>query len=263
MSVDYHVHTFMCGHASGTPDEYIQRAISSGLREIGFSDHAPLPDGLREGVTMRQDEVERYIGMIDDLRREYHGKIVIRIGLEIDFPLHPSLERRFLTDTRLDYSIGSCHILGDWMFDNPECIDEYRIRDIDEIYAEYYDILEQLVRSRHFSIVGHLDLVKKFGYRPKRDFTRTIEKIIELISRDNLTVEINTAGLRNPVGEIYPADWIIQRLFDADVPVTLSSDAHRPEDIASGFSVAIEKIRAAGYRKVSGFAQRRRYDILL
>lgn len=261
--VDYHVHTHLCGHARGTPDDYIERAISRELLEIGFSDHAPLPENLREGVTMPQSLVERYISELEDRRAYYGEKIVIRIGLEVDFPFHNSFEQRYLSDSRLDYIIGSCHFLGDWIVDHPDYVDEYGRRDIDEIYSGYYENVEKLIASRHFDILAHFDLVKKFGHRPKRDFDATIERISGLLGRYNLTVEINTAGLRNPVMEIYPSERIIKTLYANNVPITLGSDAHAPDDIGYAFSHALEKIKGSGYRKLSGFSRRKRYDIPL
>ena len=42
MPVNYHTHTFRCGHAENVPDEaYLQRAIEQGFTVLGFSDHTP------------------------------------------------------------------------------------------------------------------------------------------------------------------------------------------------------------------------------
>jgi histidinol-phosphatase (PHP family) len=259
--VDYHVHTYLCGHATGTPDDYIERAISKGLLEIGFSDHAPLPENLREGITMPQSHVEYYISEIENRRERYSGEISIRIGLEVDFPLHNSFDKRFFSNNRLDYIIGSCHFLGDWIVDHPDYVDEFKNRDIDEVYSEYYKNVEELVVSRQFDILGHFDLVKKFGHRPTRNFDSIVENISKLIGRFDMTVEINTSGLRNPVREIYPSGRIIETLYNCNVPITLGSDSHSPDEIGYEFFHAIEEIRRLGYRKISGFSKRKRYDI--
>ncbi len=261
--VDYHVHTHLCGHARGTPDDYIERAISRELLEIGFSDHAPLPENLRDGITMPQTLVEQYIGELENWRSYYDKKILVRIGLEVDFPFHSSFDKRYLSDSRLDYIIGSSHFLGDWIVDHPDYVNEYDKRDIDEIYSGYYKIVEELIVSRHFDILGHFDLVKKFGHRPKKNFDTIIEHISKLLGKFNLAVEINTAGLRNPVREIYPSVRIIKTLYNNNVPITLGSDAHAPDDIGYAFSHAVEEIRGSGYRKISGFSKRKRYDIHL
>lgn len=261
--VDYHTHTARCGHASGTVEEYIESALSHNISEIGFSDHAPMPETTREGFTMSGDEIEPYISSIEEQRERYGGRIAIRIGFEVDYPLLGSFPDRYFTDNRIDYLIGSCHFLDGWAFDHPDFIDGYRNRDINEIYERYYSVIESMAAARLFDIVGHFEIVKKFSFRPTRSFAPAIEKIARMLAADDIAVEINSAGMMHPVGEMYPADDIIQVLFDRNVPVTLGSDAHRPDQVGRLLPDAADKLRRAGYRKISGFLKRRRYDIIL
>lgn len=261
--VDYHLHTHLCDHASGSPEEYIARALDSNLDEIGFSDHAPLPPGLREGITMLPEQTESYINLINEKREIYRDNISIKIGFEVDYPLKDSFDKKYLADPRLDYLIGSCHYLGDWAFDHSDNVSEFEIRDIDEVYAEYYKNIEDIAQCGYFNIIAHFDLVKKFGYRPKSDFSRIIERLAEIISKKGIAVEINTAGLRKPAREIYPSDDIIEILYYKNVPITLGSDSHKPEEVGYMFYSAIEKVRKAGYRKISGFSKRKRHELLI
>ncbi len=261
--VDYHVHTYLCEHASGVPGDYIRNALDAGLSEIGFSDHAPLPLGLREGITMSPEQTELYIDLIEEQRGICKDKIIVKIGFEVDYPLVETFDRKYLTDVRLDYLIGSCHYLGDWAFDHPDNISEFDIRDIDEVYHRYYKIIEDLASTRYFNIIGHFDLVKKFGHRSQRDFTDFLERLCKIISENDMAVEINTAGLRKPVEEIYPSRDIIDIMFQMNVPVTLGSDSHKPEEVGYHFSRAIEELKNAGYKMISGFSKRKRYDIAI
>lgn len=261
--VDYHTHTARCGHAYGTVEEYIEYALSQKIREIGFSDHAPMPEAEREGYTMSAGEVEPYIASLEEHRRRYEGSIAVRIGFEVDYPLLGSFAGGYFTDPRVDYLIGSCHFIDGWAFDHPDFIDEYRKRDIDDIHDRYFAIMEAMAASRLFDVVGHFDIVKKFGYRPSRDFRSSVEKIARLLAAAGTAVEINTAGLAHRAGEMYPSEDILGILFDCNVPVTLGSDAHRPEQVGRFFPEAAEKIAGAGYRAISGFSQRKRYDIPL
>ena len=93
--------------------------------------------------------------------------------------------------------------------------------------------------------------------------TGTIESIAKRLSGTETAVEINTAGLAKPVAEIYPSDDIIGILFRNNVAVTIGSDSHAPEDVCCGYPLAIEKLRKAGYRKVSGFTGRKRHEVNL
>lgn len=259
--VDYHNHTTLCGHATGTIAEYIENALSKGLVEIGFADHAPLPENLRKNITMRPEEMEEYLSTVAFHAEQYKHRIGVRVGLEVDFPLQASFDIRYLTDARIDYLIGSCHILDGWLFDHPNYIDGFSTRDIDEIYSRYYEILHLLIASGHFQILGHLDLVKKFGHRPKKNFSNVIKHLFD--NSHNIAVEINTAGLRKPVAEIYPSKEIIALLFSINIPVTLGSDAHNPDEVAYEFGSVVELLKKIGYRKISTFRKRQRFDLLL
>jgi histidinol-phosphatase (PHP family) len=260
--VNYHNHTALCGHATGTVDEYIRNAISSGLTELGFSDHAPIPEQLREGITMAPGQTEIYISEILEKKEIYKKEISIRLGFEVDFPLFCTFDRLYLTDIRLDYLIGSCHFIDDWPFDHPGFIDEFGRRDINQVYKSYYSIIESLVESNLFNIIGHFDLVKKFGHRENAGNSReTIERIAVKMSRFGVAAEINTAGLLKPVKEMYPADDILKIFFDKNVPITLGADSHEPSLVAYMLNEAVDKLKSAGYKKISGFEKRKRYDI--
>lgn len=261
--VNYHNHTAMCGHAAGTLDEYILSAIGKGVAEFGFSDHAPIPEDLRYLVTMAPHETEEYISAVTAKKNEYAGQIDIKLGFEVDYPLFSTLDKRYLDDTRFDYIIGSVHFIDGWGFDNPLYVSRFNERDIDSIYRDYYSILESLASSGICDIIGHFDLVKKFGHRSRYDMGSTVERIAKILSAKGTVVEINTSGLLKPVAEIYPSDDIIDLLFRENVPVTMGSDSHSPEDVCYGYSLAIDKLRKAGYRKVSGFTGRKRHELNL
>ncbi len=261
--IDLHNHTYLCGHAYGQPSEYIECAIQRGITHFGFSDHAPLPDGLREGVTMRAGQEEEYLGMIIDEQKKYSGKIDILVGFEVDFPIRDTFNRSFFTDSRIDYLIGSCHYLEDWPVDHPEYIDGYNTRGIDNVYENYYKTISDLVKSNLFNIVGHFDLVKKFGHRSGRDFLSVIDDIAKLLHDNDTAVEINTSGLRKPVKEFYPEKKIIKILADRKVPITMGSDSHRPEEVGSDFEAASALLKELGVNRISYFKKRQRLEINL
>ncbi len=259
--VNYHNHTYLCNHATGTIDEYIQKAISQGTKEFGFSDHAPLPDEIREDITMSQSDVEFYISEILAKKDHYKDKIDIKLGFEVDYPLFDSFDKKYLTDKRIDYLIGSCHYIGDWAFDHPRYIDEFDKRDINEIYSDYYNQIENLINSNHFNIIGHFDIIKKFGFFPNKDFANTIQRISKLMGKKGITAEINSSGLLKPVKEQYPSWETVEIFFENNVPITIGSDSHSPSKVGYNLEEIIEKIKKIGYTKVSGFTKRKRHDI--
>jgi len=261
--LDYHNHTSLCGHASGEIHEYVEAAIKQGMLDIGFSDHAAMPEALRHGISMAPDETEEYIKSILNAGEIYRDKINVRLGFEVDFPLFDTFDRGIFSDERIDFIMGSCHFLGDWAFDHPGFIQGFEERDIDAIYLDYYSVIEKMAESGLFDIIGHFDLVKKFGHRPRSSMEDPVKRIAAKLAQTGTAVEINTAGLRKPVGEIYPSAQIVEILFQKNVPVTLGSDSHSPDEVGAGYAQAYEMLKRAGYRKISGFIKRKRYEVNL
>jgi histidinol-phosphatase (PHP family) len=260
--VNYHNHTALCGHAVGTIDEYIRVAEERGICEIGFSDHAPLPADLRTGITMAPEEAEGYVAEIY-ARAQRTRAIAVKTGFEVDYPLHDTFDPAWFSDPRIDFIIGSCHYLDGWPFDQDTYIDTFSTRDIDEIYSRYYDEIERIADSRLFDIIGHFDIIKKFGHRPRTSFLPRVRTITAKLGKYGTTVEVNTSGLTKPVGELYPSEEIIGVLFEMNVPVTLGSDSHAPDHVGYQFQETAALLKKIGYRKLSGFTGRKRHDVIL
>lgn len=261
--VNLHNHTARCGHATGTMDQYIEAALEKGISIFGFSDHAPLPPPLCEGITMAPGETEEYLTDIFNARQKWKNRCRILAGFEVDFPLFETFDRAYLTDPRIDYLIGSCHFLGDWPFDHDDYIDEFSKRDINEIYRQYLAILEDLADARLFNIMGHFDLIKKFGHRATSDMSNEIRSVARKAAAAGMAVEINTSGLIKPVKEIYPSENIVRILFEENVPVTLGSDSHAPEHVGQAFDEAAALLNKCGYDSICYFEKRRRRNVKL
>ena len=122
--------------------------------------------------------------------------------------------------------------------------------------------LEQLAAAASsglYDVLAHPDLVKVWGAgrpRPERDPRHYWEPAVEAIAAAGIAVEVSTAGLRKPVGEIYPEPGLLARFRRAGVPATLSSDAHAPEDVARDYPTAVAALRGAGYETITRFARR-------
>jgi len=260
--VDYHTHTTRCGHAEGRMEEYVEAAIAAGLREIGFSDHVPmywLPEEQRDpGTAMRMEELEAYVADVLRLRERY-PEIPIRLGLEADYiPGREEELARLLEPYPWDYVIGSVHFIGDWNFDHEGYIHRYAEWDIDELYAKFFSLETMAARSGLFDIMAHIDLVKKFGHRAKHDLSRAYADVAAAMAEAGVTVELSTAGLRKPVGEVYPAPALLRELCSRGVPLILSSDAHRPCEVGWGFDQAAALAREAGCMSLARYEGRRR-----
>ncbi len=257
--VDYHLHTPRCCHAEGTPEEYLAEAERKGLREIGFADHFPL--GLldyipRAQVTMNSDELEGYIGQIEALKG-YSAQVDIKTGIEVDYL--PGTEDKLadlLKDYRFDYVIGSIHFMEDWDFTHPVYADSYRERDLNKLYQTYFKLVWDLCRSGLFDIIGHIDVIKKFGYRPVSDLEPYWTETARVLKETDTCLELNTAGRDAPVNEFYPHKRLLEKCFQRGVPVTMGSDAHGPVQVGRYFKEAAELLKTTGYKELAVFEKR-------
>lgn len=250
MLIDYHVHALAHGeydYNSEWIEEYLYRAQAQNITQIGFSEHDWFLPRIDHG---RVKEVAA--------KSEFRS-LTARVGIEVDYK--PERERDigvFLAQKPYDYAIGSIHHLGEWPFDHPDHKDGFRLRDIDDIYQEYYSVVDRAVKSNLFDIVGHLDLIKVWGFKPTAHQENFFVKpLLYDIRMSGMVVEINTGGLRKPVKEIYPSEVLLRDLFAHNIPITFGSDAHHPDDLGNGFSEAIKIAWEIGYRKMVGFNRRR------
>ncbi len=255
--VDYHMHTPLCGHAVGQPEEYVEQAMKVGLSEIGFSDHAPLVTHEDARYTMNTSQLPLYHEMIEKVQKKYKN-FTIKLGLEADFV--PGFEKKtkaILDAYPYDFVIGSIHFIDAWAFDDPDERIKWKDKDVDAVYRDYYKLLRLSAQSGLYDIIGHVDLVKKFGHRPSADMTAEVEKTAKVFKETGVTVEINTSGLRKPVGEIYPSLSVLKIYQKAGVPITFSSDSHDPKDVGRDYDKAAALAREAGYAEYRVFKKRK------
>jgi histidinol-phosphatase (PHP family) len=242
------MHTPLCGHANGEPEEYVKQAIKVGLKEIGFSDHAPMVHKPMPGITMAYDELPKYHETIEEVRKRYASQISVKIALESDFLIGYENKTKAIIDSYpYDYIIGSVHFIDDWAFDDPATREYWKKYDVNEVYLKYYALLRRSAQSGLFQIIGHCDLPKKFGARPTIDLTQEIKTTAHVFKEVGVAVEINTAGLRKPIAEMYPALNCLKIYCEAGVPLTFGSDAHTPGDVGKDFDKAVDLAKAAGY----------------
>lgn len=255
---DYHMHTPLCGHAIGEPREYALQAVRIGLEEIGFSDHAPMVFGSMPGVTMEPEDLPTYYKMMESVRDEFKDRLRIKIGIEADFIPGYEEKTRFLLDQYpYDYVLGAVHFIKEWGFDNPAERSKWDAKDINQVYADYFELLRQSALTNFFNIIAHCDLVKKFGHRPTDDIASEVRKTAEVFRFTGVSIEINTSGLRKPVKEMYPSLDHLKIYCKQKVPLTFGSDAHDPKDVGKDFTNAVNLAKAAGYSEYVTFKNRK------
>ncbi|SFV55591.1 Histidinol-phosphatase [hydrothermal vent metagenome] len=252
MRIDLHNHTTRCNHAEGTIDEYINRAIELGIDIYGFSEHAPMDFDLEYRLLF--SNMDNYVKDILLAKEKYRDKIEILLGYEVDY-LKGYMDERVLK-ANVDYLIGSVHFLDKWGFDNPEFIGEWKSRNIDDIWQEYFDAIEAMAKTGYFNIVGHLDLIKVFKYMPSKDIRLIAKNALKAIKKSEMAIELNGAGLRKPIKEIYPSASLLEVAYELDIPITFSSDAHTIEQVGYGYEEAKALATKIGYKKAVTFEQK-------
>jgi histidinol-phosphatase (PHP family) len=160
-----------------------------------------------------------------------------------------------------DYVIGSVHFVRDSAVDYDVWDIWESVGDPDRVWELYFTALAEAARSGLYDVLAHPDLVKVWGPqrpRPERDPRFHYEPAVEAIAESGIAVEVSTAGLRKPVGELYPSRAFAEMCLDAGAAFSLSSDAHVPEHIGFAYEVAVETMNDWGIAEVAVFEGRDR-----
>ncbi len=261
--IDYHIHTQLCNHAVGTMDEYVQRAIGSGFKEICFLDHLTIQE-TEKNLSMSLRQVPFYFQAVQRLKKKYYGIISVKTGLEIDFNPEFTATFKDISETyNFDVIATSLHFPKGINIVSRKSDWKKGKHDTNALYGLYYDELKKMLDYDYFDIVCHFDLVKKFGMKPSISFEKKIDEILAEIKRKDLTVEINTSGYDHPADKAYPSFDIIKKCYTLGIDITLGSDAHTPEDIGRHYDKIIPMLFDAGYRKVNSFKNRRQRPVAI
>lgn len=256
--IDYHVHTQLCNHATGSMNEYIHKAIDLGFKEICFLDHLIVKETPKK-LSMSLEDVPIYFQAVQNLKYKYQADIDIKVGLEIDFdPKHMDEIQNIVQSFSFDVIGCSIHFLG--FFDIVSSDSEWKQGNIDPefMYDLYLSQLYNMLDYDCFDMICHIDLIKKFGHKSIRPHDREFAKIIEKIKQLDLTVEFNTGGYTHQAGESYPSPDLLDKLNQAGIPITIGSDSHKPSEVGRFYDEAFEVLDANGYRYLASFSKRKR-----
>ena len=258
MLFDYHMHTPLCGHATGHPREYAVEALRKGLQEIGFSEHNPMPEKF-DDWRMDLGDFPKYLELVEEARRDHPG-LPIRLGLECDFIQgREAWIRELARMADFDYLIGAVHyITPDWDVDNPLKLARWKDQPVEEVWTRYFKAMTQAAQSGLFDFMAHPDLVKKFGHVPKGDLRPYYAETLDALEAVGLAIEVSTAGLRKEVMEIYPSKVFLQEAYRRRIPILISSDAHAPGEVGYEFVQALALVKEVGYRELTAFRGRKK-----
>ncbi len=270
MLTDYHVHlrpdergaTAERYFTPGNADRYRTAAQERGIEELGVAEHvyrfAQALDVWQHPLWRENaiDDLDAYCAFVRE-------ETDLRLGIEADFVAGREDRMATLLEARdWDYVVGSIHFLRDQAVDHPD-FDVWSMRGHEpaKVWNDYFDLLGEVAASGMFDILAHPDLVKMWGAerpRPEGDLRRFYDRAMEGIAESGIAVELSTAGLRKPVGEMYPDRAFLEMVVDAGNPIALSSDAHTPEQLGHEYGRAVELLTDLGVKEIAVFEWRQR-----
>ena len=241
---DYHNHPQ--AHRTDLPyspkvlDPWGEKAMQTGVKDVALTDH----DRYKEGVNF--DEV--------DALNERFPEITFRKGIELDNDPETSVSGHKWVEKhydKLDFVLGSVHFVKDFPFDHPHFMAEYDKHDINDLYREYYKNIRQIASNGLVDSMAHLDLIKIFKFFPTEAMEEVYEETLDLIKSKDLSIEISTAGLMKPIGEIYPRNNLIQMAKDKGISFTIASDAHAAENLNKNYDKLEALLKEQGIEEIA------------
>ncbi len=270
MLTDYHVHLRPDDEGASAAEyftasnaeRYREAASERGIDELGVSEHVHRFVQALEVWThpfWRQnahDDLDAYCTFVRE-------ETDLKLGIEADFVAGREDRMANLLEAReWDYVVGSVHFLRDEAVDmRGSPWDVWRSADPERVWRRYFETLGEAAGSGLFDILAHPDLVKVWGAGaplPDGDLRRFYEIAMDGIAESDVAIEVSTAGLRKPVGEIYPASPFLEMCLEAGRPVALSSDAHVPDELGHEYERAVEWLGELGVTELAVFERRQR-----
>ncbi len=261
---NYHSHTKF-SDGKGEPELYIQSAIEKGMYAYGFSCHSPLP--FESGWNMKFENLRNYLLEIKRLKEKYLGSIKLYLSLELDY-VKDWIGLDQYKKYNLDYTIGAVHFLGFfenghvWDFDRSakwfkKGLEELFDNDIKKLVAFYFQQVTDMAETLRPDLIAHFDLIKKYNanqafFDQSDDWYKEIVfEALEKISKTSSILEVNTRGvLKKLDNEFYPANFILGRCKELNIPLCLSADTHNPNDVMAYLPEARTLLQKIGYKEV-------------
>jgi histidinol-phosphatase (PHP family) len=258
MLYEMHMHTPLCKHARGEPEEYAKVAQQRGLEGIVVTCHNPTNDGWSPEVRMSVAEFDDYVVLIERARQTWAGRMDVRLGIESDYV--PGMEPWLETlhgRAKFNHVLGSVH---------PHLIDyqkRFYTGDFEAFKETYFEHLAMAAETGLFDTIAHPDLVKNVdpaGWDLARDMD-IICRCLDRIAASGTAMELNTSGLHKVIAEMNPGIEMLREMRQRNIPVVIGADAHDPHRVAANFEDALDILSAVGYTHTSIFLQRQRRDI--
>ena len=248
-----HTHT-KYSDGENTAEENVLEAIEKGFVSLGFSDHSYTEFDLT--YCMKAQNEDDYRNEIISLRDKYRGEIEVYCGIELDgYSERPE-------NNKYDYIIGSCHYLNldGKYYSVDHCIEGHKMileeffgNDTQEFAKKYFATMTECTRLHKPDIIGHFDLVSKFGFM-KEDSAEYRDALLEsLVSCLEVTpiIELNNGSLSRGIRTVpYPAPYVLPEIKSHGGKILISSDSHKKCNLDYAFEDMVELIKKYGINSI-------------
>ena len=250
LPLDAHLHTNLSPDSDVAIDIYAASALERGVAELAITDHVDFEPGAPAFGYATFADRERVVRQAAE--RWGPQGVSIRFGVELTYDRTWERDiREHLARHTYDFTIGSVHDRVASPEYSPGRVRGWVAgRSLREIVAPSFDEVEAAARSGLFDALGHLDVVKRYLHPHVTTdqlaaAPELYEPILVALVQSGTALEINTSGLRHPVGETYPSAAIVNRFREiGGRAVTVGSDAHRAEHfgwaLADGYQYAMD-----------------------
>ena len=242
-SRDGHVHTFLCRHAIGTMEEYVQAGLDKGLRSLTFLEHMEAEILYPHRSWLEELDFDFYFEEGQRLREAYQGQIEIGLGVEVGYnPGALDTLRTKLGQYSWD-SVGlSCHFFrhGDRHYNllsnRRDSLQKFADLGVDAVLHSYFAMLIEGVQNLDCTVLCHLDAGLRHmpGILFNEEHRAQILTLLKAVHERGMALEVNASGF-DYRGNPFPADWIITKALEIGIPLSPGSDAHRPEEVGRHF----------------------------
>jgi histidinol-phosphatase (PHP family) len=269
VNFNFHQHSLF-SDGKESCDLFIKKGIELGFCCMGFSEHSPLP--FNTYFSMKQEKVKDYVNEINILKGKYKGKINIFISMELDYVPQSSENFSYWNELcKLDYTIGAVHLIKAdnsdelWFIDGPDrnVYDKGLMQLFDnnakKAVKTYFYQINNMLESQDIDIIAHLDKIKmhnenRFFTEDEKWYRQLVNETISLIKEKDVIVEINTRGIyKNKTNKLFPDDYTLKKVIEKNIPVVISSDAHKSEELNLHFDQTLKKIKQLGVKSIMFF----------
>lgn len=258
--LDSHVHTENSVDGQDSLEKICRAALERGVMGFAVTDHYECDRAAELGC----DQIEETFRALPRFQEEYKGRLRITKGIELGQPQEaPEAADRILgRHPDLDVVVGSFHNGVPRLDVSQVDFNDHDVR-VSDVLAYYFQGCYDLAVWGKFDVMAHFGYPERYiwgRYRIPVDFTPyedLIHATLQRLVRDGKALEINTAGYRQGLGKTIPVLRIIRQYRELGGElVTLGSDAHRAEDIAADFEVAMDILSGVGYRYFAFYRER-------